>query len=146
VRFPPPLIFVGGFLVGLALEAAFPVDGLPAPVEIAAAVVGTLVWAYLDGSAMRRFSRAGTSPLPMRPTSAIVTTGPYRFTRNPMYVGMAALYLALALGFGVIWALATLPFVLLAVDRLVIAREERYLETKFGEEYLSYKRRIRRWL
>jgi protein-S-isoprenylcysteine O-methyltransferase Ste14 len=146
VRFPPPLIYVGGFLLGLVLEAAFPIDGLPSPVEIGVAVAGTLAWLVLDGSAMRRFKRAGTSMVPMRPSTAIVTSGPYRFTRNPMYLGMAALYLALAFGLGVIWAVVILPLVLLAVDRLVIAREERYLEAKFGDEYRGYKRRVRRWL
>ena len=146
VRFPPPLIYVAGFLIGLALELAFPVDGLPAPLAIAAAVAGAAAWLVLDGSAMRRFKRAGTSMIPMRPSTALVTSGPYRITRNPMYVGMAALYLAIALGLGVIWALATLPVVLFAVDRLVIVREERYLEAKFGEDYRSYKGRTRRWL
>jgi protein-S-isoprenylcysteine O-methyltransferase Ste14 len=146
VRFPPPLIYVAGFLLGLALELAFPIDGLPAALEVAAAVAGTLAWLALDGSAMRRFRRAGTSMVPMRPSTALVTSGAYRVTRNPMYVGMAALYLALALGLGVIWALPMLPVVLIAVDRLVIAREERYLEAKFGEDYLRYKDRVRRWL
>ena len=84
--------------------------------------------------------------VPMKPTTALVTSGPYRVTRNPMYVGMAFLYAGLALSLGVIWALALLPAVLLMVDRLVIAREERYLEAKFGEEYRDYKRRVRRWL
>jgi protein-S-isoprenylcysteine O-methyltransferase Ste14 len=63
-----------------------------------------------------------------------------------MYVGMACLYIALAMAFGVIWALIALPVVLAAVDRLVIAREEPYLEAKFGDQYRDYKRRVRRWL
>jgi protein-S-isoprenylcysteine O-methyltransferase Ste14 len=63
-----------------------------------------------------------------------------------MYVGMAALYAALAVALGVIWALATLPLVLVAVDRLVIAREEPYLERKFGGPYRDYRRRVRRWM
>jgi protein-S-isoprenylcysteine O-methyltransferase Ste14 len=82
----------------------------------------------------------------MNPTIALVTSGPYRLTRNPMYVGMAFLYGAFALAFGVIWALITLPLVLIAVDRLVIAREEPYLEARFGEQYREYTRRVRRWL
>jgi protein-S-isoprenylcysteine O-methyltransferase Ste14 len=82
----------------------------------------------------------------MRPTTALVTSGPYRLTRNPMYLGMAFLYAGLALSFGVTWSLAFLPLVLLAVDRLAILREEHYLEAKFGEEYRRYKARVRRWL
>lgn len=146
VRFPPPLIYVAGFLVGVALELAFPIGGLPLPLAIAAGVVGGGIWFWLDGSAMRRFQRAGTSMIPMRPSTALVASGPYRFTRNPMYLGMAALHAGLALALGVIWAVILLPLVLLAVDRLVIAREERYLERQFGDDYLAYKRRVRRWL
>jgi protein-S-isoprenylcysteine O-methyltransferase Ste14 len=92
------------------------------------------------------FRRAGTSMIVTNPTTAMVTSGPYRFTRNPMYLGMAFLYIALALAFGVIWALIVLPAVIVAVDRLVIAREEPYLEAKFGDRYRAYKRRVRRWL
>jgi protein-S-isoprenylcysteine O-methyltransferase Ste14 len=95
---------------------------------------------------MLRFRSARTSMVPMRPSTALVTSGPYRVTRNPMYVGMAFLYAGLALLLGVIWSLAFLPAVLLMVDRFVIAREERYLEARFGEEYRAYKGRVRRWL
>jgi protein-S-isoprenylcysteine O-methyltransferase Ste14 len=146
VRIPPPLIYVAGFLAGLALEAVFPIGALPFAIALVAGLVGGVLWLVLDGSAMMRFQRARTSIVPFKPTTALVTSGPYRFTRNPMYVGMAFLYLGLALAFGVIWALALLPLVLLAVDRLVIAREERYLEAKFGEEYRDYMRSVRRWL
>jgi protein-S-isoprenylcysteine O-methyltransferase Ste14 len=82
----------------------------------------------------------------MNPTTALVTSGPYRFTRNPMYLGMSFLYIAFAFAFGVIWALAFLPAVIVMVDRFVIAREEPYLEQKFGQSYRAYKARVRRWL
>lgn len=146
VRFPPPLIYVAGFLVGVGLGLAFPIGALPLPLAIAAGAVGVGVWLWLDVTAMRRFQRARTSMVPMRPSTALVTSGPYRFTRNPMYLGMASLHLGLALAFGVIWAAAVLPLVLLAVDRLVIAREEPYLERKFGDEYRAYRRHVRRWI
>lgn len=146
VRFPPPLLYVAGFLAGIALELAFPVDSLPLAIALAAGGLGIGAWLALDGSAMSRFKQAGTSMVPMRPSTALVTSGPYRFTRNPMYVGMAFLYAGLAVATGVIWALAALPLVLVAVDRLVIAREEPYLEAMFGDEYRAYKRRVRRWL
>jgi protein-S-isoprenylcysteine O-methyltransferase Ste14 len=146
VSIPPPLIYVAGFLVGVVLELLFPIAALPLALALAAAVIGVVVWLVLDGAAMLHFRRAHTSMIPMKPTTALVTTGPYRLTRNPMYVGMAVLYAALALAVGVIWALAVLPLVLFAVDRLVIAREEPYLERKFGAEYVRYKQRVRRWL
>jgi protein-S-isoprenylcysteine O-methyltransferase Ste14 len=137
---------VAGFLVGVALEIAFPVSALPLGLALAGGLLGAAVFLALNSSAITLFRRARTNVIPFRPTTAIVTSGPYRFTRNPMYVGMAALYAGFALAFGVIWALAILPAVLLFIDRYVIAREERYLERKFGEEYRGYKQRVRRWI
>jgi protein-S-isoprenylcysteine O-methyltransferase Ste14 len=146
VTIPPPLIYVAGFLIGIVLELLFPIAAPPLALALAAALIGGLIWLALDGAAMLHFRRARTSMVPMKPSTALVTSGPYRLTRNPMYVGMAVLYAALALALGVIWALAVLPIVILAVDRLVIAREEPYLKRKFGDRYLEYKRRVRRWL
>ncbi|MGH2962537.1 MAG: methyltransferase family protein [Solirubrobacterales bacterium] len=108
-------------------------------------MIGTGLWLALDGAAMLFFRRAGTSMIPFVPTTALVTAGPYRYTRNPMYLGMAFLYVALALGTGVIWALIVLPLVIAAVDQLVIALEEGYLVRKFGEPYCDYMTRVRRW-
>jgi protein-S-isoprenylcysteine O-methyltransferase Ste14 len=92
------------------------------------------------------FRRARTSMVPMKPSSALVTTGPYRFTRNPMYLGMAFLYVALAFALGLVWPLILLPVVIAAVDRLVIAIEEAYLVRRFGQPYCDYMTRARRWL
>jgi len=146
VRVAPPLFYLAGLAAGVGLELAFPIDGPPTWVRIVVAVIGVALAIFFDGSATARFLRAETSIIPFKPTTALVTDGPYRFTRNPMYVGMAFLYVAIAVGFGLIWALVLLPLVLLAVDRLVIAKEEPYLERLFGEQYLDYKRRVRRWL
>ncbi len=146
IRVPPPLYYLAGLLAGLALEIAFPIDGPPTWVRIAVGVLGLTAFLYLDGGATLRFGRAGTNVIPWKPASALVTDGPYGITRNPMYVGMACLYVAIAVATGLIWALILLPLVLLAVDRLVIAKEEPYLERLFGEPYLDYKRRVRRWL
>ena len=84
--------------------------------------------------------------LPVRPTTALVTSGPYRLTRNPMYVGFALGHAGLALRRRSTWALLMLGPVLAAVDRIVIEREERYLERAFGDEYRRYARQVRRWL
>jgi protein-S-isoprenylcysteine O-methyltransferase Ste14 len=146
IRFPPPLLYVAGFLIGVGLELAFPIDRPSTAITLAGAVIGIGVWLALDGAAMLFFRRAGTSMIPMRPSAALVTTGPYRFTRNPMYLGMAFLYMGLAFALGFIWPLVVLPLVIVAVDRLVIAREEAYLRRRFGEEYAEYMKRARRWL
>jgi protein-S-isoprenylcysteine O-methyltransferase Ste14 len=146
VRVPPPLYYVAGFLVGVVLELVLPTSWPPAGVRIAVAVLAVGAWLGLDGAATLKFRRASTSMLPMNPTTALVTSGPYRLTRNPMYLGMAFLYVGFAFAFGVIWALAFLPAVLVIVDRFVIAREEPYLERMFGQAYRDYKARVRRWL
>lgn len=145
VPVPPPVLYAVGFLLGLALEFAVPIAAPPLVIRIAAGMIGIAAWLALDGSAMLRFRGAETSVVPVRPTTALVTSGPYRVTRNPMYVGMGFLYAGLALLLGVIWALALLPVVLFAVDRIAIAREEHYLEAKFGAEYRVYRSRVRRW-
>jgi protein-S-isoprenylcysteine O-methyltransferase Ste14 len=146
VPFPPPLAYVVGLLAGLVLELIWPIDDPSPVVRIVAGIAGLVIWLVLDGGAMRRFRSAGTSMIPFNPTTALVTSGIYRFTRNPMYVGMAAFYVGIALAAGWIWALFLLPLVILAIDRLVIAREEPYLERKFGQEYADYKSRVRRWI
>ena len=92
------------------------------------------------------FRRARTSPIPIRPTTALVTNGPYRFSRNPMYLSLVLLYVGLALRLNDFWVLALAPVVIVLVHYLAIVREEQYLERKFGQEYLDYKARVRRWL
>ena len=146
VPFPPPAAYVAGLLAGAGLELAFPVDWPPTAVAIGGAAAGLAAWLALDGAAMMSFRRARTSMVPFNPSTALVTSGPYRLSRNPMYVGMAFLYLGLALALGLVWALALLPLVLVAVDRLVIVREEAYLERRFGDAYRRYRAEVRRWL
>ena len=92
------------------------------------------------------FRRARTPVDGRRRTIAIVTTGPYRISRNPAYLGMALVYTGIALSTGATWALLTLIPTLILIDRGVIAREERNLERNFGEEYTRFKTRTRRWL
>ena len=80
------------------------------------------------------------------PTTALVTSGPYRVGRNPQYVGIALLHIAFAFALGIMWALALLPVLLVFLDRFVIPREEVYLERKFGQADRDYEARVRRWL
>lgn len=147
IRVPPPLFYLGGFLVGLALELAFPVDGPATWIRVAGAGIGLAGFIAFGSRAVLAFRRAQTPVIPFKPTTALVATGwPFAYTRNPMYVAMAFLYAGFAFGFGVIWAFPILPLVLIAIDRLVIAREEPYLERKFDAAYIEYKGRVRRWL
>lgn len=146
IHFPPPFLYVGLFLLGLLLERTAPAVSLPRALALPAAAlllvpgVGLLYWS------LALFLRARTSPLPMRPTTSIVRLGPYRWTRNPMYLGMLLIYLGVALWFDVFWALVLAPFVVLLVNRLVIRKEEGYLEATFGDEYRRFKAQVRRWV
>jgi len=100
----------------------------------------------LDIWAVATFRRLGTTPNPAGPTTALAVGGPYRFTRNPMYLGLVFLMAGLAFLANALWPLVLLPVVIVIVRRAVIDREERDLTAEFGEEYLRYKARVRRWL
>jgi protein-S-isoprenylcysteine O-methyltransferase Ste14 len=136
------LVFLG---LGFALEALMPDNDLPAWLQwvgaaVIAAGIALLVWFE------RSLQRARTPANPFRPTTALATDGAYRLTRNPGYLAMAIVCAGVALAADAPWALVMLAPGLAAIQLLVIAREERYLEGLFGEEYLSYKRRTRRWI
>ena len=149
VYFPPPLLYAIPFAVGIFLHRWVGQDAIPPAMTYAARVAGVLIGmgaVILALVAEIYFLRAGTSALPIRPTLAIVTQGPYRFTRNPMYVSLGLLYLGVTLFVGFLWPLACLPVAILAVNFFVIPREERYLEEKFGDGYRRYRESVRRWL
>ena len=93
-----------------------------------------------------QFRRKHTSVIPYIPTTAIIQSGPFRISRNPIYLADTLCYVGVAILLNTAWPLFLLPLVLLVVHRGVILREERYLERKFGDEYNSYKLRVRRWL
>ena len=146
VRFPPPLIYVLGLLAGWLLERKHPLAPLPRNFAIAAGIVLLIAGLALARLGARAIWKANSSIIPMRPTTAIVSDGVYRFTRNPMYVSMVVIYVGIALLIRAPWALVLLPVVVIAVDRLVIAKEESYLRGKFGDIYVNYCSRVRRWI
>ena len=150
VPFPPPFLYVAGFLIGLAFERWVVRLQLPSPdARPLFVIVGWLAAALgltFMGWGLLTFFLARTSIIPVRPASRLVVSGPYRFSRNPMYVGLAALHLGLALLLDAAWPILLLPLVLVSVYLLVIRREERYLASAFVDEYRTYCRRVRRWL
>lgn len=149
VSFPPPFVYLGFLLLGLAADRLSPYwadIGIDSPMRLAlGGIIGAAgIFTMLSGT--QRFRKLGNNLEPWKPANQIVSSGIYRVTRNPMYLGMALFYLGLALALNSIGALIFLPVVLLVIRTQVIAREERYLETKFGEEYLTYKNSVRRWI
>jgi protein-S-isoprenylcysteine O-methyltransferase Ste14 len=144
--FRPPLIYLASILTGVAFHWVWPrplISGV-APAPLGAILVGASV--LLFGASVQRFRAAGT-PVPARkPTTAIVRTGPYRFTRNPIYLAFSVLQLGIAVWVNSWWLVATLAAALAIINWVVVPREEQYLEAKFGSMYLDYKNSVRRWL
>lgn len=143
---PPPLIYVIPLGIGLYLNRANPFPIMPAPFAKPIGTAFLALGVILTLSALVLFLRKRTSVIPYRPTTAIIQSGPFRLTRNPVYLADTLLYIGVALFMNTAWPLLLLPLVLLIVHRGVILREERYLEQRFGDEYISYKSRVRRWI
>jgi protein-S-isoprenylcysteine O-methyltransferase Ste14 len=142
----PPLLFVLPILASLALEWLVPTSFVHGASRwILGAAIFVAGTALTVGGFLTQ-KRAGTDPIPFNPSTRIVAHGLYRFTRNPMYLGFASCTLGLAILVDSAWMLLAVLIGLILIDRLVVTREERYLERKFGEEYLNYKRRVRRWV
>lgn len=142
----PPLIYAGALLTGLLAHALFPVTFLPWSVALVLGLPLLGVGLILGFLGDRALDSAGTNRSPYAPTTNLATEGPYRFTRNPLYLSVTLIYVGISVLVNALWPVLLLPFVLLVMQHGVIKREERYLERKFGEEYLQYKARVRRWI
>jgi protein-S-isoprenylcysteine O-methyltransferase Ste14 len=142
----PPLVFLISLVTGLAIELGKPVAFLPAalavPVGAPLVVIAVALFAYSVSTL-----RAAGTPVPARkPTTVIVRTGPYRFTRNPIYLAFSLFQLGIAVWVDSAWLLATLVAATALIHLVVIRREEEYLARRFGAQYLDYKASVRRWL
>lgn len=143
---PPPLIYAGALAIGLLAHRFFPVKCLPRAGARLLGRVCTAISGALALSALFEMRRAGTHVDPTQPATALVTQGPFRLTRNPLYLSLTLLYTGIALMVNSLWAITSLPGALIMIRYGVINREERYLEQKFGQQYLSYKAKVRRWI
>ncbi len=146
VPIPPPAIFAGFLVAALLLNWAFP---LPTPWLGVLRDVGALM--VLAGLSLglwsvRLMMKSHTSPDPHRPTTALVTHGPYGRTRNPIYLGFFLIYLGFTFMAGTLWGILLGPVLLVTVSLAVVRAEERYLEAKFAAGYALYKSRVRQWL
>jgi protein-S-isoprenylcysteine O-methyltransferase Ste14 len=146
VHFPPPLLYAVAVFAGWLLERVWPLEIGGGTGRTTLGWVFVAGWALLAASAIGLFRRKRTSMITFRPAGALVTSGPYAFTRNPMYVSLALLTIAFALFLNSWWIVILLIPALLAVQQIVIVPEEHYLRRRFGAEYEAYVRRVRRWL
>ncbi len=146
IRVPPPPVYLLALLLGLVLDRRAHVPFLPR------GVVRVLGWPLVGGGMalaawfVRTMRGVDTTIRIDKPVSSLVQNGPFRHSRNPGYVALAMIYAGIAVLRNVLWAILLLPLVLYVIQREVIEREERYLERTFGEEYLAYKARVRRWM
>jgi protein-S-isoprenylcysteine O-methyltransferase Ste14 len=148
VRFPPPLIFFGAILLGVIVQrVAVPLSLPLAPgLRVTAGVLILACAVSLVVSARILFKRTGQSPIPWKPTPELILQGPYRFTRNPMYVGVTLFLLGLGLTVNNLWISLFAAPALLAVHFIAVLPEERYLSEKFGESYRSFLAQVRRYV
>jgi protein-S-isoprenylcysteine O-methyltransferase Ste14 len=148
VRFPPPFLHAVGFGLGMLLHRLWPIGfgSLPRSTTRMGGWPLIVLGLACAVSGFVTFARHRTAIRPDRPAAELVRSGPYRWTRNPMYVGLTTVYVGLALLVNSVWPLLLLPFVVAALVRLVIRREESYLSATFGAAYDDYRRDVRRWL
>jgi len=142
----PPFVYLASIAAGLAVHLAWPLRlvplGLGAPLGAAATSVAIVLFLV----SVRSFRVAGTPVPGNRPTTTVVRTGPYRYSRNPIYLSFSLLQLGIAFWVNSIWLLVTLIPAVLLMSLVVIPREEAFLEARFPSEYLPYKASVRRWL
>ena len=149
IRCPAPVIFIGAFLLAWALNRGWYLPIAPAGRGIVRLTAGWfLIGAGLlvAAAGIMALVRARTTFLPDRESNDLVTAGPFARSRNPIYAGMMAIYVGVALAANSAWPILLLPLVWIVMRAGIIAREERYLAEKFGAKYVDYRRRVRRWL
>jgi protein-S-isoprenylcysteine O-methyltransferase Ste14 len=146
IRVPPPLIYLGALVLGLMLDRRRHVPFLPR------GVARGLGFSLLGGGAvlnawfLRTIRKTDVPIRTDKPVPRLTTEGPFRYSRNPSYLALAMIYAGIASIRNSLWAMLLLPLVVTVMQREVIGREERYLERAFGEEYLTYKGKVRRWV
>jgi protein-S-isoprenylcysteine O-methyltransferase Ste14 len=148
VKIFPPLIHVAAIAIGFLIEWAVPVriGGAGFGIVRIGGCILLVIAVALIASAAKVMFGAGTTPDPTRPSTVIVRSGPYRFTRNPMYLAWELICIGVGLVANALWPMVMAVPAAIVTRRLVIDKEERYLQQKFGTEYLDYKSRVRRWV
>lgn len=143
---PPPLIFLSGLLVGGFVSWFYPLAFLPTSFSVVTGILLIFTGLAIVSAALTKMRRAETNVEPWKPTTAIISDGIYGVSRNPIYLAMVLIYFGVSSLFNSFWFLPPIILVLIVMRYGVILREEKYLERKFGDEYLNYKNRVGRWI
>lgn len=146
VKIIPPLVYLAGLVLGLLVSIWVPTKIIPSLLASTLGGILAVCGAVLAGSAIFKFKEVGTTVRPDRASSTLVIAGPYKITRNPMYLGLALVYAGISTADQSVWALILLPVVLAIIQRRAIELEEAFLERRFGPDYLRYKENVRRWI
>jgi len=144
--FPPAFIYVGGLAIGLLVHLLYPVQVIPSPFAIGISLLLFAISGPIFVSTRRVYYRAKTTFYFGEPSSALITNGPYRFSRNPGYVSLTLLFVGIGFLFNSFWVLLMVVPAVTVITFGVIKREERYLEAKFGDEYHEYMMTAHRWV
>jgi protein-S-isoprenylcysteine O-methyltransferase Ste14 len=146
VRLPPPLVYVAAIVLGAGIHRLVPLRLLPAGLNDWVAGVLIVAGTVIGGLSVREFRKAQTAIRPDRSAAALVTAGPFRYGRNPMYLALSVLQAGIGIWMNNAWIVLLVIPVLAWINYRVVAREELYLRRSFGHAYLDYERRVRRWL
>lgn len=145
----PPLIYIAAIILAVALHFLFPLPWIGRPLSdflFAGGLVLAAVAIAMDLMAMRAMRRANTTVAPHKRSDHLVTSGPFAFSRNPIYLGNTALMAGFGFIFGIVWFLPLAFAAAWLTQKLAIEREERHLESRFGKAYRDYRKHVRRWV
>ncbi len=145
----PPIVYVAAVAAAIVLNWLVPLPWIPGPLGELLFAVGWLVVGgalAIDITAMRTMARAKTTIMPHRGSDHLVTSGPFSFTRNPIYLGNTMLMIGIGLIAGIVWFILLAPVAAFVTQKLAIEREERHLEMRFGKKYRDYAKKVRRWM
>lgn len=145
----PPLVLLACIVCGFALNAFLPIGWPPSPISDFLFALGVLVLLtaiYLYYATFKIFRENGTTLSPVQAATTLVTTGPFALSRNPIYLANVLVTIALACLFGILWLIALAILMAVLLNRLAILPEEKHLEHKFGKQWRSYRKKVRRWI
>ncbi len=148
VYIPPPLFYVLTFLAAVFIQNKFPINNSLFQMQMIKifGIILIVIALFFLVRSLRQFFQSKNTLMTIRPASSLQANGIYSITRNPMYVGLAIVYLGITCLIGNWWNIILFPILLTIVQEYIIKHEEKYLERRFGQEYLNYKYKVRRWL